>query len=203
MTILRLTRRKFVAALGSAAACPLVARAQQSATPVIGFLSSASPDTAYPTVLDGFRRGLNDGGFVEGQNVAIEYRWAHGQYDRLNTLGAELVQRKVNVVVVAAAAIPGLIKLVSASVPMVVSFPFDPAKSGLVASLNRPGGNVTGVNMFTFALGAKRFELLHELAPKAKLIAVLANRGCQLQSRRMTFERLNKQRVQQHRTFPS
>jgi putative ABC transport system substrate-binding protein len=170
-------RRAFIAGVGGAAAWPIVGRAEELATPVIGFLSSTSPDTGYPTVMDAFRRGLKEGGFVEGQNVAIEYRWAEGQFDRLYTLAAELVQRKVNVVVAAAAAIPGLVKLVSTSVPMVVSFPFDPAKSGLVASLNRPGGNVTGVNMFTFELGAKRFELLHELAPKAKLIAVLANPG--------------------------
>ena len=167
-------RREFIAALGGATAWPLVARGQQSAMPVIGFLSGGSPDTG-AFVLDAFRRGLNDGGFVEGQNVAIEYRYAHGQFDRLNTLGAELVQRKVTVAVASGAAIPGLIKLVSASVPMVVNFPSDPAKSGVVASLNRPSGNVTGVNMFAFTLGAKRFELLHELVPTAKLIAVLAN----------------------------
>jgi putative ABC transport system substrate-binding protein len=167
-------RRAFIAALGSAAAWPLLAQAQNEGMPTIGFLGGGVPDaSAY--LLAAFRRGLGDGGFIEGQNVVVVYRWAQGHFDRLNALGAELVERKVAVVVSSGSATPELVKLVSASVPMVAAFPGDPAKSGLVASLNRPGGNITGVNMFAFALGPKRFELLHELAPQAKLIAVLAN----------------------------
>ncbi len=167
-------RREFIAGLGGAAAWPFLTQAQTEGVPKVGFLGGGSPDTsAY--LLAAFRRGLSDSGFIEGQNVAVEYRWAQGHFDRLNALGAELVERKVAVVVASGSATPELVKLVSASVPMVAVFPGDPAKSGLVAGLNRPGGNITGVNMFAFALGAKRFELLHELAPQAKLIAVLAN----------------------------
>ena len=164
-------RREFIAGLGGAAAWPLAARAQQS-LPVIGFLGAGSADTSAYLVA-AFLRGLGEGGFVEGQNVLIEYRWAHGQFDRLTALGAELAQLKVAVAVASGSLINA--KIVSPSVPMVASFASDPAAAGLVASLNRPGGNLAGVNMFAFALGPKRFELLRQLVPQAKLIAILTN----------------------------
>jgi putative tryptophan/tyrosine transport system substrate-binding protein len=165
-------RREFIAAIGGAAAWPVVGRAQQPAMPVIGMLSVGSPD-AYAIYLAAFRQGLNETGFVEGGNVAIEYRWGHGNNDRMRALAAELVDRQVNVIAAGASAIAA--KAATATIPIVFIFGGDPVKSGLVTSLNRPGGNITGVGLFAFSLGAKRLEMLRELIPAAKVIAVLVN----------------------------
>jgi putative ABC transport system substrate-binding protein len=169
-------RREFIKRLGGAAvAWPLAARAQQARTPVIGFLSSASPDK-YTNRLDAFRQGLKEVGYIEGQNVTVEYRWAEGQNGRLVTLGAELVQRQVNVLVAAGGTPSALAaKAATATIPIVFQVGTDPVAIGLVASLSRPGGNVTGVTTLNVGLGPKWLELLHQLLPAATNIAVLTN----------------------------
>jgi putative ABC transport system substrate-binding protein len=169
-------RREFVILLAVAGALlPLAARAQQAKTPVIGFLSSASPDK-YTIRLDAFRQGLKEVGYVEGQNVTVEYRWADGQNQRLATLGAELVQRQVNVLVAAGGTPSALAaKAATATIPIVFQVGTDPVAIGLVASLNRPGGNVTGVTTLNVGLGPKWLELLHQILPAATNIAVLVN----------------------------
>ncbi|MGZ5896488.1 MAG: ABC transporter substrate-binding protein [Xanthobacteraceae bacterium] len=165
-------RREFIAGLGGAVTWPLSAHAQQPATPVVGYLSSTSPAQAGP-YLAAIRQGLSEVGYIEGQNVAIEYRWANGQFDRMPALAVELVDRRVNVIVTSISALA--VKAATATIPIVSTFGSDPVKLGVVASLNRPGGNITGVVLFSTLLGPKRLELLRELLPSAKIIAVLVN----------------------------
>jgi len=168
-------RREFITLLGSAATWPLAARAQQSATPVIGFLGTSSPDL-YAIRLNVFREGLKQTGYVEGQNVAIEYRWAQDVVDRLPALAADLVQHRVNVIV-AASGTPGAVaaKAATTTIPIVFAVSVDPIKVGFVQSLNRPGGNLTGVTNLNVEIGPKRLEVLHALLPTASDFAVLVD----------------------------
>ena len=167
-------RREFIAGLGGAAAWPLVASTQQL-MPVIGFLHGASADGFAKQVL-AFRSGLKDGGYVDGQNTAIEYRWAEGQPERLPTLAADLARRHVSVIAALGGNNPALAAMAATkTIPIVFNTGADPVRSGLVASLNRPGGNVTGVSFLVEELGAKGLGLLHELTPSAEIIGLLVN----------------------------
>jgi putative ABC transport system substrate-binding protein len=168
-------RRAFIALLGGAAAWPVASRAQQPKMPVIGFLASASA-SAYANTIASFQTGLNETGYFEGRNLQVEYRWADFHYDRLPALAAELAQRRVAAIFTTGSVISAMAaKSATATIPIVFANGSDPVQYGLVASLNRPGGNVTGINFINSALAPKRLELLRELVPQATIIAVLVN----------------------------
>jgi putative tryptophan/tyrosine transport system substrate-binding protein len=168
-------RRDFIKGVGGAAATwPLTASAQQAAMPVIGFLSSSSP-SGYASAVAAFSQGLSESGYVEGRNVAIEYRWADGQNNRLPELAADLVRHKVVVIVTAGTPATLVAKAATTTISIVFHTGLDPIKAGLVASLNRPGGNITGVTSLGVELGLKRLEVLRELMPSTTVIALLVN----------------------------
>jgi putative ABC transport system substrate-binding protein len=168
-------RREFITLLGNAAAWPLAAQAQQPKMPVVGYLNPGSPE-AFANLVTAFRKGLSETGYIEGRNVAIEFRWAHNQFDRLPELAADLVRRQVTVIVATAAAAAALAaKAATATIPIVFSTGSDPVATGLVTSLNRPGGNITGFTGMTVELIGKQLGLLHEAVPEAPRVAALVN----------------------------
>ena len=167
-------RREFITLLGGAAAWPMAARAQQAAKPVIGFLGSTTPSATALNV-DGFHQGLMENGYLVGQNVTIDFRWADGQYDRLPALAADLVSQKVTVIFGGGPPAAMAAKAATTTIPVVFTSGADPVRSGLVASLSRPGGNVTGVSILLREMQAKRLELLRELVPSASVVGLLAH----------------------------
>src|SRR6516162_6602298 len=167
-------RREFIAGLGSAAAWPMVTRAQQTAMPAVGVLNAIS-SVGRARELAAFRQGLNDGGYVEGRNVAIEYRSADGQYEQLPVLAADLVRRRVTVIAALGAPAAVAAKVATTAIPIVFEVGADPVEMGLLASLSRPGGNITGVVNLNSEVGPKKLQLLYELVPKATIIGLLVN----------------------------
>ena len=170
-------RREFISLLGGAAAAwPMAARAQQATTPVVGFLVSGSPTGAYSEFMQAVRDGIKSAGLTEGDSVSIEYRWANGQYDLLPSLAAELVQRNIAVIFATGSIVSAVAaKRATSTIPIVFANGSDPVKFGLVSSLARPGGNITGVSFYNNALVQKRLELLRELLPRASQVAILVN----------------------------
>jgi putative tryptophan/tyrosine transport system substrate-binding protein len=169
-------RREFITLVGGAAAWPVTARGQQRSTPVIGFLAGASPDNeGYSRITTTFLQGLKEAGYVEQQNVAIEYRWAEDHYDRLPVLAADLVHRGVAVIATVDTASSLAAKAATTMIPIVFAMGADPVKIGLVSNLGRPGGNITGMSHLINALSSKRLSLLHELVPKASTFGLLVD----------------------------
>ena len=166
-------RREFIKILGGATAWPIAAGAQQPTIPVIGFLSNFTTNRRF---VDAFRLGLQDSGFIEGQNVTIEFHWADGgNYDHLSTLAADLVERRMAVIVASPIPAALAVKAATTTIPVVFAIGSDPVKTGLVARLNRPGANITGISFLSLAVGSKRLELLREVVPKVTSIALLVN----------------------------
>jgi putative ABC transport system substrate-binding protein len=178
-------RREFITLVGGVAAWPLAARGQQTTMPVIGYLSSRSPGES-ASVVAAFRQGLQEAGYLEGQNVHIAFRWAENQHDRLSALSAELVQIRVGVIFAAGGTVTGFAAKTATSTIPIVNIGTDPDRVGLVASLNRPGGNVTGISPLSWTVGTKRLELIRELVPKAAVVGILSNPqvpGAEIESR--------------------